>query len=88
MIHQIQNHLFRLCHYGPFYKHIHKKHHEWTASIGIVSHYAHPLEQILSHNIPFELGPILCGSHVWTIWVFGFFGKTCVLLNVLYLRYV
>ncbi|KAJ1834362.1 C-4 sterol methyl oxidase [Coemansia sp. RSA 2711] len=34
----------RLFHYGVFYKHIHKVHHEHTAPFGIVAEYAHPLE--------------------------------------------
>jgi len=40
--------LLRLVHLPLLYKHIHKKHHEWTAPIGVVSIYAHPLEHIVS----------------------------------------
>ncbi|KAJ7316521.1 hypothetical protein JRQ81_002683, partial [Phrynocephalus forsythii] len=36
----------RLVHHPLLYKHIHKKHHEWTAPIGVVSLYAHPVEHI------------------------------------------
>jgi len=59
----------RLMHHPRLYKHIHKKHHEWTASIGIVGVYAHPLEHVISNLLPPVLGPILMGSHVTTAWL-------------------
>uniref|UniRef100_A0A8C5P805 Fatty acid hydroxylase domain-containing protein n=1 Tax=Leptobrachium leishanense TaxID=445787 RepID=A0A8C5P805_9ANUR len=37
----------RLFHHPIIYKHVHKKHHEWTAPVGVVSLYAHPLEHIV-----------------------------------------
>lgn len=40
--------LFRLFHHPSLYKHYHKQHHEWTAPIGIVSIYAHPLEHVVN----------------------------------------
>lgn len=40
----------RLIHHPLLYKHIHKKHHEWTAPVGIVSIYAHPIEHVVSSN--------------------------------------
>ncbi len=59
----------RLLHHGRFYKHIHKVHHEWQTSIGIASLYAHPIEHIFANLTPPFLGPILCGSHVATAWM-------------------
>ena len=59
----------RLLHYPGLYKHIHKRHHEWTAPIGIVSIYAHPVEHILSNLIPPAVGPLLLGSHLATSWM-------------------
>ncbi|XP_041049210.1 fatty acid hydroxylase domain-containing protein 2 [Carcharodon carcharias] len=57
----------RLFHHPMLYKHIHKKHHEWTAPIGIVSLYAHPIEHVLSNMLPPMVGPIFLGSHVATM---------------------
>ncbi|XP_005105015.1 fatty acid hydroxylase domain-containing protein 2 [Aplysia californica] len=60
----------RLFHHPKLYKHIHKVHHEWTASIGVVSIYAHPVEHVLSNILPPALGPLLMGSHLATTWMF------------------
>ncbi|XP_072846127.2 fatty acid hydroxylase domain-containing protein 2 [Pogona vitticeps] len=54
----------RLVHHPLLYKHIHKKHHEWTAPIGIVSLYAHPVEHVVSNVLPVVTGPFLLRSHV------------------------
>ncbi|KAI8478178.1 fatty acid hydroxylase domain-containing protein 2-like isoform X1 [Branchiostoma floridae x Branchiostoma belcheri] len=59
----------RLLHQPALYKRIHKKHHEWTAPIGIVAVYSHPVEHILSNLLPVAAGPILMGSHVATVWL-------------------
>ena len=48
---------------------IHKTHHEWTAPIGIVSIYAHPLEHAVANLMPPALGPLLLGSHLATAWL-------------------
>lgn len=37
----------RMLHYGPFYRYIHKQHHEFTAPFGITAEYAHPLETLI-----------------------------------------
>uniref|UniRef100_A0A914DUZ9 Fatty acid hydroxylase domain-containing protein n=1 Tax=Acrobeloides nanus TaxID=290746 RepID=A0A914DUZ9_9BILA len=59
----------RLLHHPRLYKHIHKIHHEWTAPIGVVSIYAHPIEHMFSNIVPLIVGPLICGSHLFTIWV-------------------
>ncbi|KAI8798362.1 fatty acid hydroxylase domain-containing protein 2 [Biomphalaria glabrata] len=60
----------RLLHHPRLYKYIHKKHHEWTAPVGIVSIYAHPVEHVFANLVPPGLGPILMGSHLFTAWLF------------------
>ncbi|NXF90821.1 FXDC2 protein, partial [Eubucco bourcierii] len=57
----------RLVHHPVLYKHIHKKHHEWTAPIGVVSIYAHPVEHIISNTLPVMTGPMILGSHIVSI---------------------
>lgn len=37
----------RLFHHPHLYKRFHKQHHEWTAPIGVVATYAHPLEHVV-----------------------------------------
>ncbi|PWA23135.1 hypothetical protein CCH79_00002492 [Gambusia affinis] len=54
-----------LFHHPSLYKHFHKQHHEWTAPIGVISIYAHPLEHI-SNMLPVVIGPVLLGSHITT----------------------
>ncbi|XP_043925415.1 fatty acid hydroxylase domain-containing protein 2 [Protopterus annectens] len=56
----------RLFHHPSLYKHIHKKHHEWTAPVGVVSLYAHPIEHVFSNMMPSVVGPVIMGSHVAT----------------------
>ncbi|XP_034539120.1 fatty acid hydroxylase domain-containing protein 2 [Notolabrus celidotus] len=56
----------RLFHSPSLYKRFHKQHHEWTAPIGIVATYAHPLEHMLSNTLPVVIGPVILGSHIST----------------------
>nr|XP_046266623.1 fatty acid hydroxylase domain-containing protein 2 isoform X1 [Scatophagus argus] len=56
----------RLFHHPGLYKHFHKQHHEWTAPIGVVAIYAHPLEHVISNMLPVVMGPLMLGSHLTT----------------------
>lgn len=44
------NPLPRLLHHPKLYKKIHKKHHEWTAPIGVIALYCHPVEHVVGRG--------------------------------------
>ncbi|KAI9598126.1 hypothetical protein BDF19DRAFT_433580 [Syncephalis fuscata] len=59
----------RLFHHPRIYKYIHKRHHEFTAPIGIAAIYAHPIEHLFANLLPLFAGPIIMQSHVMVFWL-------------------
>jgi methylsterol monooxygenase len=39
--------MHRFMHWPPFYKKVHKVHHEYAAPFGIAAEYAHPIETMI-----------------------------------------
>uniref|UniRef100_A0A8I5ZS99 Fatty acid hydroxylase domain containing 2 n=1 Tax=Rattus norvegicus TaxID=10116 RepID=A0A8I5ZS99_RAT len=59
----------RLFHHPKLFKKVHKKHHEWTTPIGLISIYADPIEHVVSNMLPVMVGPLAMGSHLSSITV-------------------
>jgi len=59
----------RLLHTNYLYKSIHAIHHFYNAPIAITALCAHPLEYIFGNILPIIIGPIICNSHLITIWI-------------------
>jgi methylsterol monooxygenase len=59
----------RAFHYGSLYKRFHKKHHEWKSPVGLTCVYCHPVEHIVCNLLPGVIGPLVCGSHICTMYL-------------------
>lgn len=63
----------RALHWGPLYKHIHKKHHEHSAPFGLAAEYAHPLEVLIlgagTVGGPFLLCALTKNLHILTVYI-------------------
>ena len=62
----------RLLHTPWLYRHVHKRHHRFRFTHPLASEFAHPAEDLLSNTVATVLGPLLLGSHMALVWLYGY----------------
>jgi len=72
--------LHRVMHMKPFYKKMHKVHHEWIYSISLAHHYM-TWDEALIFMLPPVVPPLLLGSHIMVMWVFMFWVQLNAILG-------
>jgi len=60
----------RLLHHRFVYRHIHKTHHLFKATVGIAAEYAHPVEDLIANSFPTIAGPMFLNCHMGVFWFY------------------
>ncbi|KAM7347052.1 fatty acid hydroxylase domain-containing protein 2-like [Cochliomyia hominivorax] len=71
----------RLMHHKSIYKYVHKKHHEWSSPIAIITNYCHPLEHIILNLLPGSLSFAFMRSHIFTVYLIIVLGLSSSIAN-------
>jgi len=71
----VNDFFFAISHYALhankwLYEHVHKKHHQYSGSIGITAEYAHPLEALVGNQMPVIAAILVLKAHPLTWMVY------------------